>query len=139
MEVPVPYVKANQIGIVLFVIMALWLQQPLILAVLLLIQIIGLLSSGRYNLFIRIVKPFIHTQRSEMQALELTRFNNTLAVLFLTLSLASFALDWSISSTIFALMLLIAAGAAILGYCIGCTIYYQYKHFIALRKARSSK
>lgn len=126
MEVPMRYVKANQTGIVLFVITSM-LTTPWILFALWLIEIVGLFSGGRLNLFVRIVKPFLPANDGETQAAELTRFNNALAVIFLTLSLAAFALGWTIAGYVFAAMLLIAAGVALLGYCIGCTIYFQYK------------
>ncbi|MFC5650872.1 DUF4395 family protein [Paenibacillus solisilvae] len=66
--------------------------------------------------------------------MELQRFNNILAVIFLTLSLGAFALSWSVAGSVFALMLLAASGAALLGYCVGCTIYFQYKQFAARRR-----
>lgn len=126
MEIPMSYVKSNQAGIVLFVI-ASFLISPWILLALWLIQVVGLLSGGRYNLFVRLAKPYLRTEGKETQAAELTRFNNSLAVIFLTLSLLSFAVGWTAAGYVFAAMLLAAAGVALLGYCIGCTIYYQYK------------
>ena len=126
-EIPMPYVKANQVGIVLFVVVSIALQTPWLLAVLWAIQMAGLLTRGRFNLFVRIAKPFLRTEGKETQAEVLQRFNNTLAVIFLTLSLISFALGWTAAGTVFAVLLLAAAGVALLGYCIGCTIYYQYK------------
>jgi hypothetical protein len=126
MEVPMRYVKANQTGIVLFVIASM-LISPWILLALWLIEIVGLLTGGRLNLFVRIAKLFLPRKPGETQAAELTRFNNALAVVFLTLSLAALAIGWIIACYVFAVMLLLAAGVALLGYCIGCTIYFQYK------------
>jgi hypothetical protein len=125
-EIPMRYVKTNQAGIVLFVVAAM-IFSPWILFVLWLIESVGLLTGGRFNLFVRIAKPFLPTNRGETQAAELTRFNNALAVIFLTLSLIAFALGWTIAGYVFAAMLLLAAGVALLGYCIGCTLYYQFK------------
>ena len=126
MEIPLSHVKANQTGIVLFVV-ASFVFTPWLLLFLWLVQLIGLLTNGRYNLFIRIARPFLPANGRHTQAAELTRFNNTLAVIFLTLALLSLALGWTIAGLVFAGMLLVAAGAALLGYCIGCTIYYQWK------------
>jgi hypothetical protein len=126
-ENPMPYIKANQTGIVLFVLLAAAFQQPWVLAVLWLIQMTGLATSGRWNLFVRIAKPFLRTDGRETQAEELTRFNNSLAVLFLTLSILSFAVGWTVAGYVFAAFLFLAAGVALLGYCVGCTIYFQYK------------
>ncbi|TFE29086.1 DUF4395 domain-containing protein [Cohnella luojiensis] len=136
-EVPMRYVKANQIGIVLTVILSLLFQQPWILAALWVIQLAGLLSEGRLNLFVFVAKRLIKDKGRETQAAELQRFNNTLAVLFLTLALISFGFDWQIAGYAFAVMLLLAAGAAVLGYCIGCTIYFWIKQIRAGRFRRT--
>ncbi len=133
-EIPMPYIKANQTGIVLVVLLSFLLRQPWLLAALWAIQAIGLLTGGRWNLFIRLAKPYLRTEGRETQAAELAKFNNSLAVLFLTLSLLSHALGWTVAGYAFAVMLLLAASAALLGYCIGCTVYFQYK-----RLARKAK
>lgn len=128
MQIPVAYVKANQTGIVLFVLISLLLQ-PWLLAALWLVQVVGLATNGRWNLFVRIAKPFLKTADRPTQAAELTRFNNLLAVLFLSVSLLFLLAGWTAASFAAALMLLAAASAALLGYCVGCTIYFQYKQF----------
>lgn len=122
-----PYVKANQAGIVLFVVASVVLQNPWVLAALWLVQVAGLLTRGKYNLFVRLARPFLRTEGKETQAEVLQRFNNTLAVVFLTLSLLCHFFGWTLAGTVFAAFLLIAAGVALLGYCIGCTLYFQYK------------
>lgn len=133
-EVPMAYVKANQSGIVLIVIAAFIWQQPWLIAGLWAVQLLGLLLGGKWNLFVRIAKPFLRIEGRPTQAEELQRFNNTLAVLFLTLSSLAFLLGLSVAGWIIAIMLLCAAGAALLGYCIGCTIYFQYKQYFARRR-----
>ncbi|MHA7583413.1 DUF4395 domain-containing protein [Paenibacillus vandeheii] len=133
-EVPMRYVKANQIGIVLFVILSFLFNQPLILGALWIIQVIGLASGGKLNLFVQIGKAVLTGKGTETQAVELQRFNNVLAVLFLTLALISFGLGWQVAGYIFSSMLLLAASAALLGYCVGCTVYFWYKQLRAGRK-----
>jgi hypothetical protein len=133
-EVPISYVKANQTGIVVFVLLAFAFQWTWLVGLLWVIQLLGFVGGGKWNLFVEVSKPFLSRRGTETQAAELTRFNNALAVLFLTLSLASFTIGWSMVGYIFTGFLLLAAGAALLGYCIGCTIYYQYKQFILKRE-----
>lgn len=128
-EIPMPYIKANQAGIVLFVVLSFLFQQPWLLAVLWVIEVLGLTTGGKWNVFVRLAKPFLKTEGRETQAQELARFNNSLAVIFLTLSLLSTLIGWTIASYVFAVMLFLAAGVALLGYCIGCTLYFQYKRF----------
>ncbi|MCZ1265284.1 DUF4395 domain-containing protein [Paenibacillus tundrae] len=133
-EVPMRYVKANQIGIVLFVVLSFLFNQPLILGALWIIQVVGLASGGKLNPFVQIGKAVLTGKGTETQAVELQRFNNVLAVLFLTLALVSFGLGWQVAGYIFSSMLLLAASAALLGYCVGCTVYFWYKQLRAGRK-----
>ncbi|CAH1195534.1 hypothetical protein PAECIP111893_00712 [Paenibacillus plantiphilus] len=135
-EVPMRYVKANQTGIVLFVILSFLFQQPWILAALWIIQAAGLVSEGKLNLFVVTAKLILKGKGTETQAAELQRFNNTLAVIFLTLALISFAFGWQIIGYAFSAMLLLAASAALLGYCIGCTLYFWFKQIRAGRRIR---
>lgn len=134
-EIPMSYIKANQAGIVLFVALTFAARQPWLLGLLLAVQLAGLLL--RWNLFVQAAKPFLRTD-GETQAAELQRFNNVLAVLFLLLSVLSFAVGWTAAGYVFAGMLLAAAGTALLGYCIGCTVYFQYKQFLARRRLNRS-
>ncbi|MDF2934932.1 MAG: hypothetical protein K0Q90_305 [Paenibacillaceae bacterium] len=132
-EIPIEYVKANQAGIVLSVIAFLVFRQPWIIAALWLIQVAGLFTGGRWNLFATLGRQLLTPKGKETQAAELLRFNNSLAVGFLTLSLGSLLLGWSAAGYVFAVMLLGAAGAALLGYCVGCTIYFWVKQIKAGR------
>lgn len=134
-EIPMSYIKANQAGIVLFVALTFATRQPWLLGLLLAVQLAGLLL--RWNLFVQAAKPFLRTD-GETQAAELQRFNNVLAVLFLLLSVLSFSVGWTAAGYVFAGMLLAAAGTALLGYCIGCTVYFQYKQFLARRRLNRS-
>ncbi|WP_068616640.1 DUF4395 domain-containing protein [Paenibacillus tuaregi] len=128
-EIPESYVKANQTGIVLFVIAASLFRQPYLLVGLWLVQVMGLLI-GR-NLFVIVAKPFLKVHPDKTQAAELQRFNNTLAVVFLSLSLAAFLVGWAWAGYLFSWLLFAAALAALSGYCIGCTLYFQLKQLKA--------
>ncbi|WP_336781461.1 DUF4395 domain-containing protein [Paenibacillus illinoisensis] len=133
-EVPMRYVKANQVGIVLFVLLSFGFNQPLILGALWIIQVVGLVSGGKLNLFVQIGKAVLQGKGKETQAVELQRFNNILAVVFLSLALISFSLSWQVAGYLFSGMLLLAASAALLGYCVGCTVYFWYKQLRAGRR-----
>ncbi|WP_458464081.1 DUF4395 family protein, partial [Paenibacillus sp.] len=85
-------------------------------------------------LFVQIGKAVLTGKGTETQAVELQRFNNILAVLFLSLALISFSLGWVGAGYVFSVMLLAAASAALLGYCVGCTVYFWYKQLRAGRK-----
>lgn len=132
-EVPIEYVKANQLGIVISVAALLLFRQPWIAGALLAVQAVGLATAGRWNIFSALARRLISPKGKETQSAELLRFNNTLAVLFLSLSGISFLLDWTAAGYVFAVFLLGAAGAALLGYCVGCTIYFWIKQIRAGR------
>lgn len=133
-EVPMRYVKANQVGILLFVILSFLFNPLVVLGLLWIIQVVGLASGGKLNLFVQIGKAVLTGKGTETQAVELQRFNNILAVLFLSLALTSFSLGWVAAGYVFSVMLLAAASAALLGYCVGCTVYFWYKQLRAGRK-----
>ncbi|ETT55544.1 DUF4395 domain-containing protein [Paenibacillus sp. FSL H8-0317] len=133
-EVPMRYVKANQVGIVLFVLLSFVFNPIVVLGLLWIIQVVGLASGGKFNLFVQIGKVVLTGKGTEAQAVELQRFNNILAVLFLSLALISFSLGWVGAGYVFSVMLLAAASAALLGYCVGCTVYFWYKQLRAGRK-----
>ncbi len=130
-EIPVPYVRANQWGIVLFVAASAVLGQPWLIAVLWLVQIVGLLIGAQGNLFIIIAKPFLQKKAAgaQTEAAELQRFNNSIAVTLLTLSLVSFALGWQTAGYVLAILVALAAFIAICGFCVGCFLYFQLKQW----------
>jgi hypothetical protein len=136
-EIPMSYVKANQIGIVTFVLLATLFKMPFFLILLWVIQISGAIFGS--NLFMQLARAFVKVKSNEMQAGELLRFNVTLGILFLTISLLCFANHWVFAGYLFAWMLGIVALIALSGYCLGCTIYYQFKKFKALRKINQNK
>ncbi|MEK0313847.1 DUF4395 domain-containing protein [Cohnella sp. 56] len=137
-EVPMPYIKSNQSGIVVVVLLSFWFAPLWLLTALWAIQVVGLATQGKYNVFIRLAKPWLSVAGKETQAQELARFNNALAVIFLSLAAISFSLGWTVAGYAFTAMLLAAAGAALLGYCVGCTLYFQYKQFLARRRIKHS-
>lgn len=135
-EVPLSFVKANQTGIVIFVSLAIAFQWPWLIVILWVIQVLGLAGGAKWNLFVTVLKRFFPRNRTETQALELTKFNNALAVLFLSISFLAFAVGWSLVGYLFAASLLLAASAALLGYCVGCTIYFQYKQVVSRHRMK---
>lgn len=137
-EIPLAYVRSNQAGIVATLLIAIILQLPWLIVALWIVQLVGLLLGAKANLFIVIAKPFVskYAASGRAEAAELQRFNNSLGIVFLTCSLLSFLLGWSVAGYVFAGMMGAAALAALLGYCIGCTIYFQYKQLRARRLSR---
>lgn len=69
-EVPMRYVKANQVGIVLFVLLSFVFNPLVVLGALWSIQVVGLASSGKLNLFVQIGKAVLTGKGTETQAVE---------------------------------------------------------------------
>jgi len=128
-EIPLPLVKSNQIGIVLFAALAIALQSPWLLLALWLVQAAGFAFGPRANLFMRLARPLLRARlaTADTQAAELLRFNNGLGLLFLTAALVLFAAGLPAAAYVFAGFLLAAAFVALCGYCVGCVMYYQFK------------
>jgi hypothetical protein len=137
-EVPMPYVRAKQIGIVVFILLSTFFQMPfLYLFLLWVIQISG--SIFGTNIFIQLAKSFVKVGGKETQARELQRFNMTLGILFLTISLLCFANHWVFAGYLVSWILGIVAIAALSGYCLGCTIYYQFKRIKSMNQMNKNK
>ncbi|MBH5318632.1 DUF4395 domain-containing protein [Paenibacillus sp. GSMTC-2017] len=137
-EIPISYVRSNQVGIVSSLLVAIIFDLPWLIAALFIVLLIGLVFGPKGNLFIIAAKPFVQKfiANGSTEAIVLQRFNNLLGLTFLTISLLSFLLNWPIVGYVVAGIMGAAALAAILGYCIGCTIYFQFKQLRAKRLSR---
>ncbi|ANU14539.1 hypothetical protein B481_1637 [Planococcus halocryophilus Or1] len=125
MTIPKPLVQTNQAFIVVTVIMALLLHP----AILLLPFVVGaytlitkknpvILWSRRF-----LKKPAAsYLQEDRDQQL----FNQWIATICLGLSLVFFSVGLPLLGFAFSVMVIVAAGVALMGYCIGCTIRYRY-------------
>lgn len=127
--IPRPLVRTNQWVIVLSVIITLTTSFYWILLLPLL--------SGLSGLFFRF-QPILKTARLFLrQPLETyipedpaeQRFNQTIAVSLLTISFISFLSGWKTVAVIAAAVVGAAALIAILGFCIGCFIHYQWSQY----------
>ncbi|MGF7030725.1 hypothetical protein J2T17_001630 [Paenibacillus mucilaginosus] len=129
-DIPIPYVRANQAGMVLFVLLAVVFQLPVLIVALWAIQVLGLWQGVRANLIVQLAAPLLRQRiaGAPTESPELQRFNNSIVVGLLTLSLISFWISpggWI--GYLFAGMVALAALAAICGFCVGCFLYYQLK------------
>ena len=125
MSIPKPLVQSNQAFIVLTVILALVFHK----AILVLPFLVGVYTLiTKKNPVIQFNKRFLkkpantYIQEDRDQQL----FNQWIATVCLGLSLLFFALGAATAGYVFSIMVLIASGVALMGYCIGCTIRYRY-------------
>ncbi|MGE7604559.1 DUF4395 domain-containing protein [Peribacillus sp. NPDC097675] len=128
-SIPRPLVRTNQWFIFLSVVTALSTSQVWILAVPLVAGLLGLVFN--FNPVMRMAKLFLKKEPSayipEDHAQQ--QFNQMIAVVCLSLGLVSFLLDWNVTGYIFTVMVGLASFIAILGFCIGCFILYQWKQY----------
>lgn len=133
-EVPLHWVRGNQLGILLSIVAAVSFNLIWILLLPLVVQLISRTFGIRYNLFVRLLAPLLPASK-RTESRELLRFNQLLAMLFLIGTLAAHALGAELTSYIFIGMLTVAVVLALCGFCLGCFMYFQWKQFRA-RRAR---
>lgn len=136
--IPRPLVKINQAFIVVSVLLTWLTGQHWILALPLVAGLFGLLFG--YNPVIKLAAKFLTKERSHyvLEDWSQQQFNQIIAVSCLTGGLISFIAGWTIAAYIFTALVAVAATIAILGFCIGCFIHYQWKMYNYRRKQSST-
>lgn len=126
MGIPRPLVRTNQWFIVLTSLAGLFVH-PLILVLPFAIGVITLIM--KQNPIILISKRFLRRPMKDyvMEDRDQQLFNQWIATICLGLSLLFFLFHLKVLAVIFSAMVILAAGVAIMGYCIGCTIRFRYK------------
>jgi hypothetical protein len=128
-SIPRPLVRANQGSIVLSVILYVlsgswaWLLIPLISGIL-------SLTTGKHPVMM-VAKRFLRKPLSSyvQENKGEQRFNQILAVVLLSGSVISAVLGWTLTSLVLAGLVFMAAFVAMLGFCIGCFIQYQWRQY----------
>jgi hypothetical protein len=134
-DVPLHWVRGNQLGILLSVVITVLTQQAWVLVIPLVVQLISRWAGIRYNGFVRLIAPLLPAS-ARTESRELLRFNNLLAILMLAAALISFWLQAVVIAYISLTLLTIAVMAALCGFCMGCFIYFQWKQFRARRRTQ---
>ena len=132
--IPKPLVLANQWTIVISVVLSLISQTAWILLIPLISCLLGLLTG--FNPVLAIVKKFLTkpANQYDQEDYEQLQFNQWLAVGFLVIACVSFLMNWTVLFNIATVMVGIAALVAILGFCIGCFIRFQFQQWAYRRK-----
>ncbi|SFL70320.1 protein of unknown function [Gracilibacillus orientalis] len=125
MSIPKPLVQTNQAFILITVLLGLFLH-PLILLLPFVTGLITLITKN--NPVIRLGKNFLKKPANayppEDKAQQI--FNQWIATVCIGLSLFFFTVQINWLAYTFSIMVVIASGLALAGYCIGCTIRYRY-------------
>ena len=125
MSVPKPLVQLNQAFIVATVLAGL-LFHPTILLLPLAVGVYTLLT--KKNPVIQFSRRFLKKPMAsyEQEDKDQQLFNQWIATICLGLALLSFSFGIQLAGYAFSGMVIVAAGVALMGYCIGCTVRYRY-------------
>ena len=130
--IPAPIVKFNRWTLVIGILAAFVLQQPLITTLLFLIVAGAALFGRRGSLIFAAGSRLFKRQNAAALAAEqyddrrVMRFNNAVAAIMLGGAQIAFLLGASILGWVLALAVVAAAAVALAGFCVGCYIYTQW-------------
>ncbi|GER67140.1 hypothetical protein BpJC7_09530 [Weizmannia acidilactici] len=136
-SIPRPLVRANQWVIVLSVVLTWVSGREWFLLIPLVAGLAGLLF--HFNPVMKLAKLFLRKDPKAYipEDWEQQQFNQKIAVTCLALGFISFRLGWNVAGYVFTALVALAAFIAILGFCIGCFIHYQWKQY-QYRRTHSS-
>ncbi len=127
-DIPLPIVLLNRWTLLLGVIAAVVLQQPLITTALFLIlgsaALFGSRGSLIYQIGSRVFARWNATAETEDR--RLMRFNNSLATIFLGIAQIAFLAHAPLVGWIFSSFAALAAAVALAGFCVGCYLYLRF-------------
>lgn len=128
-SIPRPLVKTNQWVIVLSVVFTWLTGLEWLLLIPFISGLLGLLF--QFNPIMRVAKLFLKKDIKTYipEDWEQQQFNQTIAVICLGLGYISFLFNMNTIGYIFTALVGIAASVALLGFCIGCFILFQWKQF----------
>lgn len=127
--VPMPIVVLNRWTLVVGILLAFVTQQAWITTLLSLILAAAVFGGAEYSL-VALVGRKLFADRipgAEREDFKLTRFNNSIALVLLGLAQIAFVTGISALGWILALMVAVAAGVALAGFCVGCFLFFQFR------------
>ena len=137
-SIPRPLVRVNQWTIFLSVILTWVTGQYWLLAIPLVANLLGIFTG--FNPIMRIAKLFLTKDLKSYipEDVAQQKFNSTIASICLAGGLLGFVFQLPIVAYSFTIMVAVASFVAILGFCIGCVIHFQWKQFQYRRSIRNT-
>ena len=131
--IPAPLVKINQGFIIVCIVISWIVGNELILLFPIIAGLLSLLFG--FNPIIQLSKHLLTKNLSSYRKedWDQQQFNQGISVSCLTIGLLSFMLNWNIAGYIFTMIVFLAALIAILGFCIGCFVRFQWKMYRSRR------
>jgi len=127
--VPLPIIRLNRVVIVSGVLIAFLTQQPLVLTALLALILPAALLGRRASLIFKVGRVLFVRQNAvaPKEDARTQRFNNIIAATCLVIANLAFVLGVPVVGWVFAFAVALAATVALLGFCVGCFVFYQFK------------
>lgn len=127
--IPLPIVTLNRAFLTFGILIALLTDQIWITTLIFIIILPAAVLGKRYSLIYHLGSKLLAKQiiNSDYEDAALQRFNNTIAASLLAFSQLFFMINQAIVGWVFAGMVMVASGVALLGFCVGCFLYYQFK------------
>lgn len=137
-SIPRPLVKTNQWVIVSSVVLTWLTGLEWFLLIPFLSGLLGLLFN--FNPIMRLAKQFLKKDINSYipEDFDQQQFNQTIAVICLGMGYIGFLFNIDTIGYIFTAIVAIAASVALMGFCIGCFILFQWKQF-QYRRAQQQK
>lgn len=137
-SIPRPLVRVNQWTIFLSVILTWVTGQYWLLAIPLISNLLGIFTG--FNPIMRFAKLFLTKDVKSYIPEDVVqqKFNSIIASICLAGGLIGFIIQIPAVAYSFTVMVAVASFIAILGFCVGCFIHFQYKQFIYRRSLKSS-
>ena len=125
--IPMPIVTLNRSILAFGILAALLTQNFWITTIIFLIILPATLLGKRFSLVFLLGTILFKKQikTAEVEDPRLQRFNNTIATTLLGLAHIAFLFSHPLA-WIFAGMVMVASGVALMGFCVGCFLYYQF-------------
>ncbi|WP_110111941.1 DUF4395 domain-containing protein [Bacillus sp. CGMCC 1.16541] len=125
MSIPKPLVQVNQAFIVATTFLGLFVSFYVLL-IPIAVGVSTLITKKNPMMVVgkRFLRQPMHTYIQEDKAQQM--FNQWIATSLLTAAFVCFLFEWNTVGAIFSVMVITAAGVALMGYCIGCTVRYRY-------------
>lgn len=127
-EIPISYVRTNQLILVGLTFSSIVMQNKWILLAAFIFVTLPLFLGAKANLAFQLAKRLPRKKTDDRtESVELQRFNQTIAATLLGVAVIIQFATGSWVAWIFVWMVTLAATIALLGYCVGCFFYFQLK------------
>jgi hypothetical protein len=131
--IPIPIVRLNRWTIVVTLLFAFAVQQPLITTALFLVLLGSVIFGPKGSIVFQVGSRARKTKiaeakrRGEVEDRRLMRFNNSIAAIMLAAAQIAFLTGAETFGWILAGIVVLAATVALLGFCVGCFIFYRFR------------